>query len=109
MSGSHLYYQAPNGEFVPVSASAPLPVEQTTTELELTIDDVTADGEVSAGSRWVSVTNTGEADGTFAGATLAAGATETIAAPSGTALGAIAYDATGTTLRIRTLATATAP
>jgi hypothetical protein len=61
---------------------------------------VTANGAVAAGARSVSLSNTGAADATVAGATLKPGETVSFAARNQNTLGAIAYTAAGTELVI---------
>lgn len=65
-----------------------------------TMTTATAAGTVAAGARSVSIANSGTADATVAGGSLPAGAAIAWDAPVGASLGAITYDATGTTLMI---------
>lgn len=61
-------------------------------------------GTLAAGAMTASFANTGSAAASVAGGTLPAGCAVTFDVPAGNTLGAIAYDATGTTLMISTVA-----
>jgi hypothetical protein len=73
-----------------------LPIAQLTPSFT----SATSSGTVSAGKLSVAITNFGDASGTLLGNSFPAGASISFTAPRGQTLGAIAYNATGTTFLI---------
>jgi len=86
-----------------LSLPNPTPVSLPSASLTATLDSSSGSSSTSAGLHMVSFYNSGSANATIAGGTLAAGLTITFEAPVGQTIGAIAYNATGTTLVIATL------
>lgn len=68
-----------------------------------TLSTVSTTGTIAAGCVAVSVANTGAANGTLLGQTIAPGVVIDYVAPWGDTIGAIAYNATGTTFLIQEL------
>jgi hypothetical protein len=72
--------------------------------LALTVTIATGAGTVTAGSKQVGFAVTGAAAATIAGSSVPSGTSFSVDAPGVTTIGAVTYDATGTTLVITRLA-----
>lgn len=86
-----------------ITPTNPLPIAagiDTTNPLSLSFLIVAGPGTVAAGATSLSIANTGAAAGTVNGATLEPGEAPSWEAPVGKTLGAITYDASGTTFKI---------
>ena len=74
------------------------------TSRALTVTVATGEGTTTAGSTTLGFAVTGTAAATVAGAAVPSGTSFSIDAPDGDTIGAVTYDATGTTLIITRLA-----
>jgi len=83
--------------------ATPIPIIANSTTRTPTLTITSTSGTIASGCVSVSVANTGNANGTLLGQTIAPGVSIDFIAPWGDTIGAIAYDATSTTFLIQEL------